>query len=136
MSGLAVNASISEEPALLCFCNAWEESPMELDSWRLVSSIPRDWSNSGFPAAFLFERTQIVFWTFFHSWRNEEPYHLPPVLGSQLVWFLLRKKKSRKEGRKGDFMLYVALIWSSSRGAKTGGRRSGAARSAAARSAV
>ena len=52
---------------------------MELDSWRLVSSIPRDWSNSGFPAAFLFERTQIVFWTFFHSWRNEEPYHLPPV---------------------------------------------------------
>ena len=51
---------------------------MELDSWRLVSSIPRDWSNSGFPAAFLFERTQIVFWTFFHSWRNEEPYHLPP----------------------------------------------------------
>ena len=78
MSGLAVNASISEEPALLCFGNAWEESPMELDSWRLVSSIPRDWSNSGFPAAFLFERTQIVFWTFFHSWRNEEPYHLPP----------------------------------------------------------
>ena len=52
---------------------------MELDSWRLVSSIPRDWSNSGFPAAFLFERTQIVFWTFFHSWRNEEAYHLPPV---------------------------------------------------------
>ena len=81
MSGLAVNASISEEPALLCFGNAWEESPMELDSWRLVSSIPRDWSNSGFPAAFLFERTQIVFWTFFHSWRNEEPYHLPPVGG-------------------------------------------------------
>ena len=79
MSGLAVNASISEEPALLCFGNAWEESPMELDSWRLVSSIPRDWSNSGFPAAFLFERTQIVFWTFFHSWRNEEAYHLPPV---------------------------------------------------------
>ena len=78
MSGLAVNASISEEPALLCFGNAWEESPMELDSWRLVSSIPRDWSNSGFPAAFLFERTQIVFWTFFHSWRNEEAYHLPP----------------------------------------------------------
>ena len=80
MSGLAVNASISEEPALLCFGNAWEESPMELDSWRLVSSIPRDWSNSGFPAAFLFERTQIVFWTFFHSWRNEEPYHLPPPI--------------------------------------------------------
>ena len=51
---------------------------MELDSWRLVTSIPRDWSNSGFPAAFLFERTQIVFWTFFHSWRNEEAYHLPP----------------------------------------------------------
>ena len=35
-------------------------------------------------------------------------------------------KKGGKEGRrKGDFMLYVALIWSSSRGAKTGGRRSG-----------
>ena len=83
MSGLAVNASISEEPALLCFGNAWEESPMELDSWRLVSSIPRDWSNSGFPAAFLFERTQIVFWTFFHSWRNEEPYHLPPPKGQR-----------------------------------------------------
>ena len=46
-------------------------------------------------------------------------------------------KKGGKEGRrKGDFMLYVALIWSSSRGAKTGGRRSGAERSAAARSAV
>ena len=63
---------------------------MELDSWRLVSSIPRDWSNSGFPAAFLFERTQIVFWTFFHSWRNEEAYHLPPEApresAAQLQW--------------------------------------------------
>ena len=103
MSGLAVNASISEEPALLCFGNAWEESPMELDSWRLVSSIPRDWSNSGFPAAFLFERTQIVFWTFFHSWRNEEPYHLPPPAGSHAVWFVLPKKKKKGGEEEGRF---------------------------------
>ena len=42
-------------------------------------------------------------------------------------------KKGGKEGRrKGDFMLYVALIWSSSRGAKTGGR-SGAQRRGAQR---
>ena len=103
MSGLAVNASISEEPALLCFGNAWEESPMELDSSRLVSSIPRDWSNSGFPAAFLFERTQIVFWTFFHSWRNEEPYHLPPAVGSHAVWFVLPKKKKKGGEEEGRF---------------------------------
>ena len=76
---------------------------MELDSWRLVSSIPRDWSNSGFPAAFLFERTQIVFWTFFHSWRNEEAYHLPPLSGSHVVCYVLRKKKKKGGEEEGRF---------------------------------
>jgi len=138
VSGLAVNASISEEPALLCFGNAWEESPMELDSWRLVSSIPRDWSNSGFPAAFLFERTQIVFWTFFHSWRNEEAYHLPPGSGSHVVCYLLRKKKKKGGEEEGRFYALCGAHMVIKPGCKDrrAPERSAAARSAAARSAV
>ena len=138
MSGLAVNASISEEPALLCFGNAWEESPMELDSWRLVSSIPRDWSNSGFPAAFLFERTQIVFWTFFHSWRNEEPYDLPPLAGSHAVWFLLRKKRRKGGEEEGRFYALCGAHMVIKPGCKDrrAPERSGAERSGAERRAV